>query len=615
VAAILLQLSWWIFKFAIDVSNDVGTSIANLMFFPFGGTGKFALDNLVAATGVAAPSGTVLGASLITACLIAFSGLTIFGWLLLGLTVALSVFTGYLLLIVRQMLIILCMITVPLALVAWILPGTKKYWDLWKDNFTKLLFMFPMIMAMIAAGRIFALIGSQQGGFTGLIIVLVGVFGPYFYLPKTFKWGGQAFGALSNATWSGTQKWRSAPSKRALDAAKENREQRAMDRAERLANNRGLTFDRIFAGRYNMLRSQTRREHAFQDTLEKGRKAADEEAARAVIGSEYERMDHPDKVATDILVAQGRLDPRTGMDGRHAATQRAALERLAKYGDWDAISQVREGGYMGEEGERVWQDFVAKNIGAIHQNMPHLSPQRTNLSQVAYREFSTMKDDGWDEAWRQAEGGLVRNAVTGLPEASTDPEADRRRWIAKAQEAMNDTQFMATVGAHGREVLQRIADLPVTRDTVEIQPGSRGAPARLHLPDASAFSDPTRTPAAIDSVRQHLVSTDLGTRNAAGQQIGSILADPHLDSNTRDAYENLLSELRIESTHSTQAAAAYNQAINSIHAALTDHVNAAEQQAVASGLTGPALARARNAAMTEASDIRDNLVRNGLIPI
>jgi len=71
-----------------------------------------------------------------------------------------------------------------------------KILEEWRDNLVKVLFMFPIAVAIIAAGRILLMWpgstygGStvDQGNFVDLLFVLVGFFGPLFILPKTFKW-------------------------------------------------------------------------------------------------------------------------------------------------------------------------------------------------------------------------------------------------------------------------------------------------------------------------------------------------------------------------------------------------------------------------------------------
>src|SRR5262249_41408217 len=123
---------------------------------------------------------------------------------------------------------IFCVILAPLALVAWILPGTKKYWDIWQETFSKLLLMFPIVVAVLAAGRIFAKVVAQDyfgalpnifapihagaahlfGGFPSFFavdlgpgitffVIVIGFFGPYWFLPKTFQWGGNFLKSIS----------------------------------------------------------------------------------------------------------------------------------------------------------------------------------------------------------------------------------------------------------------------------------------------------------------------------------------------------------------------------------------------------------------------------------
>ncbi len=571
-AVILMQISWPLFKFFVDLSNDLGHGIQNLMLAPFGGTGQLQFDALIAAAGSFAPAVATVGLFTALAIGTVLSGITIMGVALLGVSAIASVIVGLLVLLFRQMLIIMSMILAPIALLAWILPGTQKYWKLWSDNFIKLLFMFPLIMAMIAAGKIFAKIGVDTGtGIFGVIIVFVGFLGPLWFLPKTFKWGGQVFAAAANGTMGATKNLRNSPGKYALSGAKTNREQRGFDRAERLANNRGRRFDSVFAGRFNRTLGQSALRNRFQDTLEKGRKAADEAAQRSTLGGPYERLDHPDKVGADILVAQGKLDTQfgTGMDGRHAATQRAALERLAKYGDWDAISAVRDGGYMGEEGERVWQDFVAKNISAIHQNTPHLSPQRTDLSVLGRREFSAVKDYEWEEYTRAAESGLTRNGTTGLPEPAGDQIGQRSRFIAQAKAMEADTQFMATVSQRGQEAIARVAALNNWSPNVSLEGGA------LHLP-VQAFES-TATPEerteALQSINDHLfrLTPDGKPTNAAKStrsELGRLLGSGTLPANAQTALENHLVDIRLQAASSPQAKEVYDDVVGNIEGEL-----------------------------------------------
>lgn len=230
-AVILIQLSWVITKFAIDLSNDLGKGIQSLLFAPFGGENSMSLDKLVGANLHTTSEGATDSALFLTAIAAGVGALAVSwaGLALLALYVVLALFTAFVVLVLRKLFLILLIILAPVALILWILPGTEKYWKMWQDNFTKLLLMFPIIMGLIAAGRIFAYItaGSPASTtslvkphlafvhfgqlsipyiasvtkFVDLVIVLLAYFGPYFLLPKAFQWGG----AMMNLAGKGVQ--------------------------------------------------------------------------------------------------------------------------------------------------------------------------------------------------------------------------------------------------------------------------------------------------------------------------------------------------------------------------------------------------------------------------
>ena len=146
------------------------------------------------------------------------------GVFLLGFYVVLAFFVAFFVLLLRKIFVLLLVIILPLALIAWIIPGTEKYWKNWSNNFTRLLLMFPLIMALIAGGRIFAYLATDPlgvifrpqlatydlgplsvpyfaaaGDFATLAIIILAFFAPYFLLPMTFKWGGSLMGMVADA--------------------------------------------------------------------------------------------------------------------------------------------------------------------------------------------------------------------------------------------------------------------------------------------------------------------------------------------------------------------------------------------------------------------------------
>ncbi len=200
-AVIFMQISWSLLDYVIGLANSFGNGIADLLYGPFGGSSALQLGNILHNAGVGTgEAGAISWVALLSVGAIAVLSLPTL--LLMGWSVVLALAVGFVVLTFRQILIIASLIFAPLAILCWILPGTQRYWKLWYDNFTKLLIMFPMITGMLAVGKIFAYITGIQdhgGSLVTFMFILIGFFGPYFLLSKTYKWGGQALGALSTA--------------------------------------------------------------------------------------------------------------------------------------------------------------------------------------------------------------------------------------------------------------------------------------------------------------------------------------------------------------------------------------------------------------------------------
>jgi hypothetical protein len=151
-AVILIQLSWVFSGWLISLANDVGNGLAQLISVPFGGADELGFDKLIGQLGAAAPIAFTATTLLSVGIAIALNP---FGALLLAFFIVTSSLVAIAVLLVRQALIIGAVIFMPLALVAWILPGTQKYWKLLWDNFIRALLLFPIIIGLIYIGRVF----------------------------------------------------------------------------------------------------------------------------------------------------------------------------------------------------------------------------------------------------------------------------------------------------------------------------------------------------------------------------------------------------------------------------------------------------------------------------
>ena len=232
VAAIFMTLSWYVVAFLIQLSNDLGNSLRTIIYHPFSGigTGNIKLGN----------DGPFVANLLGNAVLF---GMGILGIFIFIVTALGAVLTGFIVLIVRKMIILLLIIVAPLAIACYVLPNTQKLWTLWKDTLTTMLVVFPIIAAFIAVGRVFSIIAyntnanggigvldhvtvnhgfavlayklgfADDTGSHGLIATItafIAYFLPYFLIKQAFDLAGGIISTVSGAAGRATggfQRW------------------------------------------------------------------------------------------------------------------------------------------------------------------------------------------------------------------------------------------------------------------------------------------------------------------------------------------------------------------------------------------------------------------------
>jgi hypothetical protein len=183
IAAIGITLSWPLMMFFINLGNDLGVGIRQLIYAPFS-------QYKVALGGGAQFVGALFGAGS-AILLLGFAGLLSF-----VATGALAAAVAFLVLILRQMVISFLVVLAPIALACYVLPGTQKVWKLWWDSFSRGVLMYLIISGIIAVGRVFAAVNSQHTGSINQIIAFVAYFAPYFMIPFTFRLAGGAIATL-----------------------------------------------------------------------------------------------------------------------------------------------------------------------------------------------------------------------------------------------------------------------------------------------------------------------------------------------------------------------------------------------------------------------------------
>lgn len=198
LAVIFMMLSWWVCIFLINASNTVGKGVLGLMTSPFNGSAS-TLASLFSVD--AAGAGAQIGGTIIAVgslFLIPGAAGLLLSWLGTGMLI---MGIAFLVLIARQMFIIVLILGAPIAILSWIFPGNDKLWKVWWQSFSKLLIMFPMVMALVASGRIFAgvindLNSSGGEDLLNTLMKFTAYVVPYGFIPLTFKAAGGVFGNL-----------------------------------------------------------------------------------------------------------------------------------------------------------------------------------------------------------------------------------------------------------------------------------------------------------------------------------------------------------------------------------------------------------------------------------
>jgi len=193
LAVMFITLSLPILQFFVNISNVVGYGLGNLITTATGSPESLA--DMYSAGGGFLFSSLVVGGAVVGVAA-GFITLGIVGSLALSAFMALLV--AYLVLIIRELLILMLIMVAPLAIIVWIFPGNDALWKIWRTTFIALLMMFPLIVLLITSGKVFAgLIDVSQGSFTAFFLKILAFIAPFFFIPATFRYGLGVFGNIA----------------------------------------------------------------------------------------------------------------------------------------------------------------------------------------------------------------------------------------------------------------------------------------------------------------------------------------------------------------------------------------------------------------------------------
>ena len=144
IGALLVNLSFYLCRLAVDLSNILGFSL------------KGVLEG--AASGVGTQSAEVGTFNTLIIGGLALAGVGLFIFLAVSIPTIMALLLALLvvlvILIVRQAVVILLIAISPLAFAAWLLPNTENLFKKWVSMFRGLLIVFPVISLLYGAGKL-----------------------------------------------------------------------------------------------------------------------------------------------------------------------------------------------------------------------------------------------------------------------------------------------------------------------------------------------------------------------------------------------------------------------------------------------------------------------------
>lgn len=197
IVAVLVNISFFICQFAVDVSNIVGYSLKEMLQSLPGNQGNlYSFGSIL--NGIVGTLLTGAAVGVAGAVAIAAWPAWILPLLLVLLTTIISILFFYLLLAVRQAGIIILVVVSPLAIVCYALPNTKKVFSRWWQMFSSLLILFPICGALIGGGMFASslLLGVAGGSFFFYLVAVLLQVVPFFFIPSLLRSSMSALGNL-----------------------------------------------------------------------------------------------------------------------------------------------------------------------------------------------------------------------------------------------------------------------------------------------------------------------------------------------------------------------------------------------------------------------------------
>ena len=487
VAVILINLSIYIMAILEDIFNILGAGIFDLIKAPFGDAWSFNLGGGSATLfSVLIAGGGVAGLVTIVGTLLAGTFAATIGMLLLVivLPVVLAIIAVLITLSFRQGLLVLLVMSSPVAFALYCLPNTEVFFKKWWSLTLKTLAVYPIIVGLFAMSQVMGIIfSSLDSGATGDVTKFLGVAAvaaPIFLVPFAFKLSGGAIAGvaggvakLSKATSSAIKGNPNDPKSR-INRAKANAQQARHDAgvsATMLNQRRAAGWRGAFArgGTANVRDMQAAKSGAFA-----ARKLADNEvynmnkndddfiaagANPADFQARIDALPAGDEVRDRLERAQAKVKALPSMPGRELAFAEQKASVMRGYNQPGVNS--RTGVAYAEDDYQAQNEAMARDacVG-INDAQVVADPREARgwSIQGSGRDAAMTKLSSMKAAARTAGYSHLGNA--GANAEDFDPEAATK--ILKGPELAGQSRAtLAAIGLHAVSAVDPATGLPV----------------------------------------------------------------------------------------------------------------------------------------------------------
>lgn len=519
IAAIAISLSWFLLKFLCVLTNDVGQAVRTIIYYPF--------DSLNS-------GGLTLGAEAIVTIFAggALFALGIMGVLSLVATAALAALVAFAVLVIRYLVIIFLIIIAPIAIACYVLPNTEKAYKLWWESLSKALLMFPIIMAIIATGHVFAKTAYAYDGGAGStinsIIALLAYFLPYFMLPFAFRLAGGAIATIaglandrSRGAFDRLSRYRGGQVERNMQRARDGERfnNNALNTMTAHATTRNFGLGRRGQAAYTQKKNIAAMRHAKSDAGQAGQHN-DGMLRAQTYASETEARNH---MAADWGMGAAEIDRSVAAaqanGGFGENRQVYAAKRLAETGTgYDNLQQVAQTVARVSNGNEDMIEDLAGNI---------------NYSTKAANRWDLAPGAGNLIALSRGEAGMQFEDMLAPGEPGHRPVAQRGISIA-------DHHAATVAAARGTDAMSQMRGKPAEiRNTTEALTQHART---LHLRAQNAQTEEERQAATNEFIDTMGQMEQLNTYKGYGSVDNQEYVNTMLDE-TRDLREQVLAGL------------------------------------------------------------------------